>query len=165
MSKKSRRRLDAGLKAKVALEALRNEATIAELAARYQFHHSQICAWKKLLLEDDAAVFSGEVGKETSREAEAGELYAKIGQLTVERASYHGGPGDEPGRACGDGRSRSHGSVGAALTRSIDEQYLATPFYGAQRKSPALSVEGRGRRDLAQDQRRRTGARRHSIQE
>lgn len=36
MSKKTRRRLDAGLKAKVALEALRNQATVAELAAKYQ---------------------------------------------------------------------------------------------------------------------------------
>ena len=38
MSKKTRRRLDAQLKAKVALEALRNEATIAELAVKYQLH-------------------------------------------------------------------------------------------------------------------------------
>jgi transposase len=38
MSKKTRRRLDAGLKAKVALEALRNEATVTDLVAKYQFH-------------------------------------------------------------------------------------------------------------------------------
>ena len=38
MSKKTRRRLDAALKAKVAVEALRNEATVAELAAKYQLH-------------------------------------------------------------------------------------------------------------------------------
>jgi transposase len=57
MSKKTRRRLDAGLKAKVALEALRNEATIAELAAKYQLHPNQIYAWKKQLL-DGAGRFS-----------------------------------------------------------------------------------------------------------
>jgi len=44
MSKKARRRLDAGLKAKVALEALRNEATVAELAAKYQLQPNQIDA-------------------------------------------------------------------------------------------------------------------------
>ena len=47
MSKKSRRRLDAALKSKVALEALRNEATIAELAGKYQLHPNQIYALKK----------------------------------------------------------------------------------------------------------------------
>jgi transposase len=81
MSKKTRRRLDAALKAKVAVEALRNEATVAELAAKYQLHLNQICAWKKQLLDGAAAVFAGGTG----REAEVGELYAKIGQLTVER--------------------------------------------------------------------------------
>jgi transposase len=85
MSKKARRRLDAGLKAKVALEALRNEATVAELAAKYQLHPNQIYAWKKQLLDGAAAVFSSGTGKEASREGEVSELYAKIGQLTVER--------------------------------------------------------------------------------
>ena len=58
MSKRTGRRLDAVLKAKVALEALGNEATIAELAAKYQLHPNQIHVWKKQLLDCAAAVFS-----------------------------------------------------------------------------------------------------------
>src|SRR6516225_10817362 len=59
MSKKTTRRLDAGLKAKVALEALRHEATVAELAAKYQLRPYQIYTWKNQLLDGAAAVFSG----------------------------------------------------------------------------------------------------------
>jgi transposase len=71
------------LKAKITLKAMPNEATVAELAAKYQLHPNQIYAWKKQLLDGAAAVFSG--GKEASRKAEVSELYAKIGKLTVER--------------------------------------------------------------------------------
>ena len=129
MSKKSRRRLDAGLKAKVALEALRNEATIAELAAKYQLHPNQIYARKKQLLGGAAAVFAGGTGKEAGREAEVKELYAKIGRLTVERDFYDGGPGDEPGRACGDGRSRTCRSIGAAAICAAGTGALPKSFH------------------------------------
>src|SRR5271170_6074482 len=70
MSKKPWRRRDVELKAKVALEALRQTATVAELAAQYQIHANQIYAWKKQLLDGAAAVFAGTTGKEASREAD-----------------------------------------------------------------------------------------------
>ena len=73
------------LKAKAALEALRNEATAAKLGAKYQLYPNQIYAWKKQLLDGAAAVFSGQDRQRASWEAEVREFYAKIGQLTVGR--------------------------------------------------------------------------------
>jgi transposase len=87
MMKQTRRKFDAGVKAKIALEAVREDATMAELAVRHGVHPNQIYNWKKQLIDHAEQLFSGgsNGASESRREGELTELYAKIGQLTVER--------------------------------------------------------------------------------
>jgi transposase len=85
MTKGTRQKLDAALKAKIALEALREQATVADLAQRYEVHPNQIYAWKKQLLDQAALAFESGGGDAAGRDREIERLHAKIGQLIVER--------------------------------------------------------------------------------
>jgi transposase len=76
---------DAAFKAKVALEAVKGEKTIAQIASEYGVHPNQIGQWKKRLLEDLPGLFSDRRRKEEKENAaETDELYRQIGQLKVE---------------------------------------------------------------------------------
>lgn len=84
--KKTRRKIDAALKAKIALEALREQSTVTDLAQRYQVHVNQIYA-KKQLQDQAIQAFDAGAGRdgEAAHELEVEKLHAKIRQLTVER--------------------------------------------------------------------------------
>jgi transposase len=73
-------------KAKVALEAIREEMTMAELSKKYGVHPTQIGTWKRAAIENMAMTFSRRgVDPGRADEAQIDKLHSKIGQLVVER--------------------------------------------------------------------------------
>lgn len=86
MGKVTRKRYTAEFKAKVALEAIKGELTLAELATKHSVHQTMIAGWKKQAIEGMAASFSGKLEAAAAcSPAEVDRLHAKIGQLVVER--------------------------------------------------------------------------------
>ncbi len=82
----TRRRFTGDFKAKVALEALRGDRTIQEIATRHKVHPNQVSTWKRQAMEGLGAMFSNGADKARMEyDAEVHDLHAKIGQLTVER--------------------------------------------------------------------------------
>jgi transposase-like protein len=94
--KKPRRNHSEAFKARVALEAIRGEKTVAEIAAHHEVHPNHVTTWKSQLLENAAAIFGGNAiaadGKEQIR-----ELREKVGELTMERDFLEGALGKLPG--------------------------------------------------------------------
>ena len=164
-----RRNHDAGFKARVALEAVKGERTVSELAAEYGVHPTMIHQWKKALLDGASDIFDrggkkkAEVDEETVR-----LLHAKIGELAVANDFFvtKAQALDRQVRRGMIERSHPTLSVGAqcrllsisrssyyyaplgetemnlTLMRLIDRQFLETPFYGVQQMTWHLQNEG-----------------------
>jgi transposase len=94
--RKPRRNHSAKFKAQVALEAIRGEKTIAEIAAHHEVHPTQVTSWKNEVLERLVGIFGGENSSRDEKER-IRELHAKIGELTVERDFLEGALGKFPG--------------------------------------------------------------------
>ena len=83
--KRQRRQYSADWKAKVALEAIKGQRTVQEIASHYEVHPTLVTHWKKQLLEGAAEIFSN--GKRAVADADEelkAELYQQIGKLQVE---------------------------------------------------------------------------------
>lgn len=72
-------------KLKVAIEALRGDQTITELASKHQVHPNQISQWKRHLLEHGAEVFNGQRGpKRNEKDVDREKMFQQIGELQYE---------------------------------------------------------------------------------
>ncbi|WP_416535688.1 MULTISPECIES: IS3 family transposase [unclassified Phaeobacter] len=146
-------------KAKVALEALKGEETVSELASRFGVHPTMIHQWKRALLEGASGVFErgGRKAPEVDEE-QVKDLHAKIGELAVANGFFGQKaqtldrqvrrkmiepnlPGLSVGKQCAllsISRSsfyyepKGESQMNLDLMRLIDKQFLETPFYGVR---------------------------------
>ena len=89
---RERRKHSPAFKAKVGVEAMKGEQTVAELASRFQVHPNQMQTWKKALAEGAAGIFEqgngtakGKEKRSKNNDALVARLYQQTGQLKVER--------------------------------------------------------------------------------
>lgn len=80
-----RKRYSADFKAKVALDALKEQKTLSELANKYQIHSVQISTWKKQLLDGSASIFKNSKNNNQKKQQNLeAHLYQEIGRLKIE---------------------------------------------------------------------------------
>ena len=82
---KKRNRYSGIFKARVSIEAIKGEKTLAELSSKYQIHTNQITTWKRILLNNASDIFEDKRRKrDKDKDIQTEELYRQIGQLKVE---------------------------------------------------------------------------------
>ena len=81
--KQKRRKFSGAFKAKVAIEALKERESLAELSKRFEVHPNMISKWKQEFMEHSLEVFEKK-RKDTDPEVDLDKLYSKIGKLEME---------------------------------------------------------------------------------
>ncbi len=81
--KQKRRKYSAAFKAQVAIEALKERESLAELSKRFELHPTMISKWKQEFLENSSEVFDRKAS-EPEKDVDLDKLYSKIGQLEME---------------------------------------------------------------------------------
>ncbi|WP_447953470.1 IS3 family transposase [Sphingopyxis chilensis] len=168
MSKRPRRNHVPAFKARVALEAIKGEKTLAELAQQFDVHANQISTWRTQLLEGAAGVFGADGGGGDEPPVDIKRLHAKIGELTLEndflgRSARQGGTVAErkamidrshdlavtrQARALGISRGSVYylpkpaSMVELEIMRRMDELHLEYPFAGSRMLRDLLRQEG-----------------------
>lgn len=90
MSRRPRRNHSPAFKAKVAIDALGDDRTIAEIAQKHDVHPNQVTEWRRQLVERAAGVFGGATPAAEAPAVDVKALHAKIGQLTLENDFLEG---------------------------------------------------------------------------
>jgi transposase len=82
---KMRKQFTKEFKAKIAMAAMKEDKTLAELSSHYGVHVSQVSAWKKMVVEGMSSLFSNAPDQDKKeREALIDDLYKNVGQLRME---------------------------------------------------------------------------------
>lgn len=143
--KTTRKRYSAEFKAKVAMEAIRGDLTLAELAAKHGIHHTMIGAWKRQAMEGMASLFdNGDQSSKAASEAEIEKLHAKIGQLLVERDFFwRKPPVDERGLEAIEDRASTPAPVDRdAVPPAVDQSVVLLLHASAGNRRDAGADDG-----------------------